>query len=132
MPYRVKNGRAYTGPADAGTIMKHKNKEEGMTLEEKAEKRIAAELEPVNIEQLYRDMLDELQPEVKVAGLSFCASRIVEELDPIAFRCGVSDYADSLVNDTLTEEINGNYYDLKEAEYIVDEVEAEMDNGSAS
>lgn len=112
--------------------MKHKNKEDRMTLKEKAEKRIVAELEPVDIEQLYRDMLDELHPEVKVAGLSFCASCIVEELDPIAFRCGVNDYADSLVNDTLTEEINGNYYDLKEAEYIVDEVEAEIENGSAS
>jgi len=33
MPYRLKNGRAYTGPADAGTIMKHKNKEDRMKKE---------------------------------------------------------------------------------------------------
>ena len=96
-----------------------------MNIKEKAEKRIVAELEPVDLEQLYRDMLDECEPEVKVAGLSFCASRIVEELDPVAFRCGVCDYADSLVNDSITEEINGNHYDYREAESIVEEVEAE-------
>ena len=98
-----------------------------MTIKEKAEKRIVAELEPVDLEQLYRDMLDEWEPEVKVCGLSFCASRIVEELDPIAFRCGVCDYTDSLVNESITEEIEGNHYDLRDAQDIVDEVEAEME-----
>jgi len=98
-----------------------------MTIKEKAEKRIAEELDPVDLEQLYRDMLDECEPEVRVAGLSFCASRIVEELDPVAFRCGVNDYADGLVNDSITEEINGNHYDLREAQDIVDEVECEME-----
>ena len=98
-----------------------------MTIKEKAEKRIVAELDPVDLEQLYRDMLDECEPKVKVAGLSFCASRIVEELDPVAFRCGVNDYADGLVNDSITEEINGNHYDLREAQDIVDEVECEME-----
>jgi len=105
--------------------MNRKERKENMSIKEKAEKRIMAELEPVDLEQLYRDMLDECEPEVKVAGLSFCASRIVEELDPVAFRCGVCDYADSLVNDSITEEIDGNHYDWREAESIVEEVEAE-------
>jgi hypothetical protein len=96
-----------------------------MKYKEKAEQRIKDELDPIDLEQLYRDMLDELEPEVKVAGLSFCASRIIEELDPVAFRCGVCDYADSLVNDSITEEIGGNHYEWREAENIVEEVEAE-------
>jgi hypothetical protein len=96
-------------------------------VKELSERRIVAELEPVDLEQLYRDMLDDVEPEVRVAGLSFCASRIVEELDPVAFRCGVCDYADSMVNDTITEEIEGNHYDLREAQEIVDEVEAQLE-----
>jgi hypothetical protein len=96
-------------------------------VKELSERRIVAELEPVDLEQLYRDMLDDVGPEVRVAGLSFCASRIVEELDPVAFRCGVCDYADSMVNDTITEEIEGNHYDLREAQEIVDEVEAQLE-----
>lgn len=104
-----------------------------MTIKEKAEKRIVAELEPVDLEQLYRDAIDDCwesengETGVKIMGLSFLASRIVEELDPVAFRCGVCDYADSLVNESITEEIEGNHYDLREAEEIVEEVEAEAE-----
>ena len=97
-----------------------------MTIKEKAEKRIVAELEPVDLEQLFRDSLDE-EGDIQVGCLTFQRSRIVEELDPVAFRCGVSDYADSLVNDTITEEIDGNHYNLREAEEIVEEVEAEVE-----
>ena len=37
----------------------------------------------------------------------------------------MTDYADSLVNDSITEDIDGNHYDYKQAESIVEEVEAE-------
>ena len=97
-----------------------------MTINEKAEKRIVAELEPVDVEQLFRESLDE-EGDVQVGCLTFQRSRIVEELDPVAFRCGVNDYVDALVNESITEEIEGNHYDLREAEEIVDEVEAEME-----
>lgn len=42
----------------------------------------------------YREELDEFYP-VEIAGMSFCASRILEELDPIAFNCGFSDWLDA-------------------------------------
>lgn len=92
---------------------------------EKLEKRVEAELEPVDVEQIYRDMLDESGPEVHVAGLSFMPSRVVEELDPVAFRCGVNDYVDSLVGETLSEEIGTNHYDLEEVNEILEEIESE-------
>lgn len=94
-----------------------------MRLKEKAEKRIVAELEPVDVEQLFRDSLDE-EGDVKVGCLTFQRSRIVEELDPVAFRCGVNDHVDALVSDgILTEDIGGNHYDGGEAQDIIDEIE---------
>jgi hypothetical protein len=42
-------------------------------------------------EEKYRDMLDECYPEVEIGCLTFSPSRIIGELDPIAFSCGVSD-----------------------------------------
>ena len=96
-----------------------------MNLKEKAEKRIVAELEPADVEQLFRDSLDE-EGDVQVGCLTFQRSRIVEELDPVAFRCGVNDYVDALVSDgILTEEIGGSHYDGGEAQDIVDELESE-------
>ena len=91
-----------------------------------AEQRIKDELTPINLEELYRELLDE-SGAVEVGGLSFMPSDIMEKLDPVAFRCGVSDYADSLINETITDEIDGKHYDLREAQDIVDEVEAELE-----
>jgi len=41
--------------------------------------------------QAVRDILDESYPEVKIGQLTFTASEIVEQLDPIAFDCMVVD-----------------------------------------
>ncbi|NBW23409.1 MAG: hypothetical protein EBR82_87260, partial [Caulobacteraceae bacterium] len=97
-----------------------------MKLKAKAEQRIKDELTPINLEELYREVLDE-SGAVEIGGLSFMPSDIIEKLDPVAFRCGVNDYADSLINDTITDEIDGEYYDLRDAQDIVDEVEAELE-----
>ena len=50
------------------------------------------------LEEMYDEMLDS-EGEVKVCGMSFCASRILKELDSIAYDCGMADYADSLMSD---------------------------------
>lgn len=96
-------------------------------IEAKLEKRVKENLKPIDLEELYRNMIDECEPVVKVGGLSFTPSRIIEELDPTAFRCGVSDYADSLIGETISEEIDGEYYNLDEVNDIRDEIESELD-----
>ena len=55
-------------------------------------------------EEMYEEMIDECYGEVNV-GVTFNASRVLKELDPIAFRCGFNDYMDSLFEDgyTLTD-----------------------------
>lgn len=50
--------------------------------------------------EAYREFLNEVEPEVTVAGCTFDPASILEELDPIAFRCGYLDYADSEGIDT--------------------------------
>ncbi len=52
-------------------------------------------------EEMYDDMIDEIYGEVKV-GVTFNASRVLKELDPIAYRCGFNDYMDSLFEDGYT------------------------------
>jgi hypothetical protein len=39
----------------------------------------------------------------------------------------VSDYADSLIGETLSDEIDGEYYNLDEVNDIRDEIESELD-----
>lgn len=44
-------------------------------------------------EEQYRDLLDEIYGDVEVCGMTFSSGRALQELDPVAFRCGLSDYS---------------------------------------
>jgi hypothetical protein len=46
--------------------------------------------------QQFNDYLDESYPEVSVGGHSFLPSRVLKDVDPIAYRTGLADYADLL------------------------------------
>ena len=44
----------------------------------------------------YDAMLDDCYEPVKVAGLTFDPSDVIFNCDPIAYRCGLSDYINSI------------------------------------
>ena len=50
------------------------------------------EMDVDDYESQYDDMLDECYPEL----FNMLPSRILSECDPIAYRCGLNDYVDSL------------------------------------
>lgn len=64
----------------------------------------------VDIESLYDDMLDDTHGIVSIAGMEYSTSDALKRLDPIAYRCGLTDYIDSLLTDGEIEEIDGDYY----------------------
>lgn len=47
------------------------------------------------LEAAYDEYLDEIYPEVEIAGVTFSPSRILAEVDPTAYRCGFSDWVDA-------------------------------------
>jgi hypothetical protein len=53
-------------------------------------------LQDYELEELYKESLDEIYGTVKVAGYEYDTSRALYELDPIAYRVGFSDWLDSL------------------------------------
>ena len=48
-----------------------------------------------DIERMYVEFLDDVYGMVRIAGMEFDTSRALQEIDPIAFRCGMLDYMDS-------------------------------------
>tara|TARA_R110002167_G_scaffold208289_1_gene412335 strand:+ start:442 stop:684 length:243 start_codon:yes stop_codon:yes gene_type:complete len=48
---------------------------------------------------MYDQMIDDCSEEVKIGNITFSPSRVLKELDPIAYRCGLGDYLDSLAQD---------------------------------
>lgn len=75
---------------------------------------IAEECTPIDREQRFRDALDEIYSFESVGGpfAHMQPSKVLEEIDPVAFRCGVNDYTDS--QDTY--EIDGETYDQYEVD----------------
>jgi len=44
----------------------------------------------------YRDFIDDNNPVVIIDTMAFTPSRVLEELDPTAFYCGLADYLDAI------------------------------------
>jgi hypothetical protein len=93
-------------------------------LEKEVIERVQAELDPIDIEELYDRMLDECYP--PFMG-SYSTSMVLKEVDPTAYRCGMNDYADSISRDACYEEIDEELYDADEVQSIRDEIQAEID-----
>ena len=86
---------------------------------EKVKARIV-ELEDCENEGEYDDMIDETNGDVVICGMKYLSSRALKELDPIAYRCGHTDFNDSLLTDA-NDELESLESDLK------DEQEAEKE-----
>lgn len=52
-----------------------------------------------DLEDMYKDMLDDCYGTVEIAGVTYDTSRVLKDTDPIAYQVGMSDYASSLMED---------------------------------
>jgi hypothetical protein len=68
--------------------------------------------ELVDVEELFRDMLDEIYQPVRFGELEYSPAHVLECIDQVAFNMGVNEYADSLVVDGNLIDVNGAYYRL--------------------
>ena len=74
----------------------------------------------------FSDWIDSIYPEVNIGSLTFSPSDVMKELDPIAYRCGKSDYESNYDLDNVEE-----YTDLKDEleilEYELELLDAELE-----
>jgi hypothetical protein len=93
---------------------------------------VIAECSAVDMEQRFRDSLDSCYPVVTVGGLEFAPSRVMEQLDPVAFRCGVADSSDH----ENVYEIGNDYYDERDVEEaretFLDTLRAELEDAETA
>ena len=81
---------------------------------------LEAELTPVDTDEAYEQMLNEVYSEpVTVCGMEMDQVRILKELDPIAFQVGCSDWISSEIDETIVD--IGGYYWINEIEDFLQE-----------
>ncbi len=93
--------------------------------EAKVIQRVEEKLTAVDIEEIYADALND----TGAGCCDFCdrygRARVLKEVDPIAYQCGLNDYEDTMREQY--EEINGQWYDINEVENIREEIADEED-----
>lgn len=96
-----------------------------MTPQEYATRHIEDNYDPINdLETAYSAYLDDEHPECKIAGLSYCTSDVLQQVDPTAYRCGFNDWLDSETSDGSIHEIAGKYWDREAGEKHAEILEA--------
>ncbi|MBW8016195.1 MAG: hypothetical protein FVQ82_08415 [Planctomycetes bacterium] len=81
--------------------------------------------ESVDDEALFDEMLDECYPEIELGCCSWTPSHVMSELDPTAYRIGVQEHIDSLVEDCQLYESDGDYYQVFDIEEMLIDIESE-------
>jgi hypothetical protein len=80
---------------------------------------IRQECETVDAETEFEELLDEIYEPVRMGEFEWAPSYVLKELDPVAFRCGVSDM---LADDEQFIEVGGEHYRICEIENMVEEL----------
>jgi len=94
--------------------------------------KVKDDLTELDVDSMYDDMLDECYSMSGVGGpfTYMLASKVLEDCDPIAYRCGFTDWLDSLSDQYY--EVDGNYYDKRELERVKDELIDELESDISS
>ena len=90
------------------------------------------ELDPDNYEDQFDESLDESIPEIEIGCLTYSPSCVLKNVDPVAYRCSLNDFVNSLdVEDSdeykaLQEEIDQLQSDIEDLENEIEDLENQI------
>lgn len=71
----------------------------------------------------YDEYIDESDNEINIWGMHYSPSEVLKNVDPIAYRCGIDDYINSVLSDAKYElesygitEVNGFKFKIDDSE----------------
>ena len=76
-------------------------------------------------ERDYDEELDETYQDYEIMGLSFSASRVLQECDPIAYGCGLNDLADSELREANHQLETCGEYSVGGKTFAIEEIDEE-------
>ena len=69
------------------------------------------------LEEMHDEMINECSEPVNCWGEEFEPADVLKTMDPVAYRCSLMDYIDSMcIDEELFEGEDGNYYDSDPSE----------------
>lgn len=91
-------------------------------LTKEQEEKIKEEISPVDADEQYKQMIDECYSFSRVGGPFeyMSPAKVLEDMDPTAYRCGFNDWTDSEIANGRLVQIGEDYFDADEAEEVLD------------
>ena len=85
------------------------------------------ELDPDDYEDQFDESLDESIPEIEIGCLTYSPSHVLKNVDPVAYRCSLNDFVDSLdVEDS--DEYKALQDELDQLESDIEDLESEIED----
>ena len=97
------------------------------TISDKQTQQNEIECDPDDLSDQFDECLD-AEGSIKVAGCTFYPSQILKACDPIAYRCGVNDFADSQFDKGETEEYQALQEEIDQLESDIEDLESEIED----
>ena len=96
-------------------------------IKDKEAQQNSIECDPDDLADQFDECLDEAGS-IEVAGCTFYPSQILKKCDPIAYRCGLNDFADSYFNKEETEEYQALQEEIDQLESDIEDLESEIED----
>jgi hypothetical protein len=78
------------------------------------------------LEREYRDMLNDCHEPAKICGYEYEPAQALKEVDPVAYRCGFSDFTG---DDNYVIEFKGKYYRSDAIQEYIDGIDQSDEEG---
>ena len=85
------------------------------------------EYDPNDFADQFDDMLDE-SGTVEAGGYSFYPSRILKELDPVAYSCSLNNYVDSVFDASETDDYKALQDEIDQLQSDIEDLESEIED----
>ena len=96
-------------------------------IKDKEAQQNSIECDPDDLGSFFDESLDEAGS-IKVAGCTFYPSQILKECDPVAYRCGLNDFADFAFRKEETEEYQALQSEIDDIQEEIDQLESEIED----
>ena len=96
-------------------------------IKDKEAQQNSIECDPDDLADQFDECLDEAGS-IKVAGCTFYPSQLLKECDPIAYRCGLNDFADFEFRKEDSEEYQSLQEEIDQLESDIEDLESEIED----
>ena len=85
------------------------------------------EIDPDDFADQFDESLDESIPEIEIGCLTYSPSHVLKNVDPVAYRCGLNDFVDSLdIEDS--DQYKALQEEIDQLQALIEDLESEIED----